>query len=77
MNLQEFAALKVGDKIENAMTSSQGVVTETTSNGVRVTWGPLAAFVAFSGFLYPAHSTAWMHWSRVIEAIEDRPDGVA
>lgn len=73
MKLVEFAALKVGDKVENWMSGvSHGTVTEATSNGVKVTWG-----VSTIEFAYPAHSTAWMHWSRVVEAIEDRPDGIS
>lgn len=59
MNLQEFAALKVGDEIENPMTHSHGVVSHLTNNGVRVRWGEGDTF-----FFYPVNSTAWMHWSK-------------
>ena len=59
MNFKEFAALKAGDKIENAMTNSKGEVAEVTKYGLEVTWGgPLK-------FFYSAASTAWMHWSKV------------
>lgn len=58
MNLGEFAALKVGDEIENLMNpGSRGQVTERTERGVCVQWG-----VGMS-FLYSVNSTAWMHWS--------------
>lgn len=63
MNLQEFAALKAGDRIENAMSNSRGEVTEVTANGVRVSWGPHGDNV--HGFLYSVQGTAWMHWSKV------------
>lgn len=62
MNIQEFAALKLGDEIENLMTTSRGYVSEVTKAGVRVQWGQAGG--AFNGFLYTASSTAWMHWSR-------------
>jgi len=41
MNLQEFAALKVGDKIENPADggASVGEIVETLDRGVRVVWG--------------------------------------
>jgi hypothetical protein len=63
MNVQEFAALKVGDKIDNAMSSSQGEVTEVNAQGVRVRWG-LGNTGAIT-FLYTVQSTAWFHWSKV------------
>lgn len=72
MNLQEFAALKVGDKIDVPMLgNSKGVVSEVTAAGVRVAWEGGRSAVTF---MYTVSSTSWMHWSRVIE---DRPDGVA
>ena len=42
MHLKEFAALKVGDKIENPADggASVGEIVECTSSGVRVVWGP-------------------------------------
>jgi hypothetical protein len=62
MNLQEFAALKKGDKINNGMASSQGEVTEVTAQGVRVRWG---LHVGSITFMYSVNSTAWFHWSKV------------
>lgn len=62
MNLQEFAALKVGDQIENAYTSSRGTVSEVNDAGVRVRWGLAAAGTI--DFHYPVNSTYWMHWSK-------------
>jgi len=63
MNMQEFAALKVGDKIVNRMTlpASTGTVTEITANGVRVVWGAAELTCTFA---YPVNTTAWMHWSK-------------
>lgn len=67
MNLQEFAALKVGDEVENNMLGIRppGKVTEVTAQGVRVSWGGLA-----TTFLYTVQSTAWMHWSKVEQSTE-------
>lgn len=60
MNLQEFAALKVGDKIENHYAHSQGEVTEVNAHGVRVRWGlPISGSITFG---YTVQSTAWFHW---------------
>lgn len=66
MNMREFAALKVGDKISNQFSGSHGEVVETTDSGVRVCWGwnnrptPQTA----PTFAYTVQSTAWMHWSK-------------
>lgn len=59
MNLQEFAALKVGDKIVNGMTNSDATVAELKDNGVVLHWGnnPMP-------FFYGAASTAWFHWEK-------------
>lgn len=62
MRLQEFAALAVGDKIENNFASTAGVVTEADARGVRVRWGEDVPNALT--FHYPVNSTAWMHWSR-------------
>jgi hypothetical protein len=62
MTLQEFAALKVGDQIENPMNASMaavGTVTEVMPNGVRLTWGDSSM-----PFFYSVNSTAWMHWRK-------------
>lgn len=63
MNLQEFAALKVGDKIENHMSHSSGVVTEVSKTGVHVRWGVQAGNIVT--FHYSVHGTVWFHWSLV------------
>lgn len=62
MNLQQFAALKPGDKVENVFSNSVGEVTEATASGVKVRWGG-------SGyeFAYTVSMTAWMHWDKVPE----------
>lgn len=70
MNLQEFLALEIGDKIENAMTSGEGTVTAVAPFGsdrlVSVEWGPTG--IKFS---YSVHSTAWFHWSRAAKPSEE------
>lgn len=60
MTLQEFAALKPGDKVTNPMQGSSGEVTEISEAGVRVAWGGAHAVT----FTYGVGSTAWMHWSK-------------
>lgn len=63
MTLQEFAALKAGDKIENHMAGavSVGTVKETTPSGLWLTWagGDLGV-----PFFYSVNSTSWFHWSK-------------
>ena len=65
MNIKEFAALKVGDKIENLAFAygSRGEVVETASNGVRVVWGP--RHDRETRFFYSVVGTSWMQWSKV------------
>lgn len=66
MNLQEFAALKVGDKIENhAFGIHAGEVTAVTDRGVRVKWGGPGTTAI--DFFYSVQGTAWFHWSKVQE----------
>lgn len=60
MNLQEFAALKPGDLIDNHMSGSQGKVTEAAERGVHVAWGGNSTVT----FFYNVAGTAWMHWSK-------------
>ena len=64
MNITEFAALKVGDKMEIPANGSRGVVTATDDTGVKVVWGSVPGSVEFR---YPVNSTAWMQWSKVDE----------
>lgn len=62
MNLQEFNALKVGDKIDNPATGSKGEVVETSASGVRVVWGPRGENER--KFFYAGLTTAWMQWDK-------------
>jgi hypothetical protein len=62
MNLQQFAALKPGDKIENVFSNSRGEVTEASNRGVSLRWSDSSP-----PFFYSVNSTAWMHWSKVDE----------
>lgn len=66
MNLQEFAALKVGDEIENALTHSTAKVAELKDSGVVLHWGgnPMP-------FTYAVGSTAWFHWKKVERVADD------
>jgi len=65
MNLQEFAALKVGDKIENPADggASVGEIVETLDRGVRVVWGP--RHDRETQFFYSVVGTTWMQWNKV------------
>lgn len=71
MNIKEFAALKVGDTIENPFAHSQGEVVSTDASGVRVQWtnagkvtDPQVPLVHTPTWHYGVNSTAWMHWSK-------------
>jgi hypothetical protein len=60
MNLQEFAALKAGDKISNPMNpGSSGTISKTSESGVHVKWGS-----STMEFYYSVNTTAWTHWTR-------------
>ena len=65
MKLQEFSALKVGDKIENHAVGGvgHGEIVECTPSGVRVVWGK--RFDHETKFFYSVVGTAWMNWSKV------------
>jgi hypothetical protein len=63
MTLQEFAALKPGDKIRNEFTNSDGAVTETDARGVHVAWGGNRIVT----FFYSAQSSAWVQWGKIDE----------
>ncbi len=60
MNIQEFAKLKIGDKIRNDMTHSDGEVVAVDNAGVHVRWAPNTA-----PRHYAAMSTIWFHWDLV------------
>lgn len=68
MNLQEFSALKPGDKIANPALhmDSTGEVVEMTPSGVRVVWGPRHEHE--TRFFYSVQSTAWMQWTKADSA---------
>lgn len=64
MNLQEFAALKEGDQIENLSTGSgPGTIVEVTDSGVRVVWGQKTGHE--TRFFYSVVGTSWMNWSKI------------
>lgn len=66
MNIKEFAALKVGDKIEHLGNGGgQGEVVETTSNGVQIVWG--VRHDRETKFFYSVVGTAWMQWNKVVQ----------
>jgi hypothetical protein len=59
MNLQEFSALRVGDKVEIPMTNGNvGEVTAIEDNGIQVAWN------GGRSWFYSASGTAWMHWTK-------------
>lgn len=72
MNLQEFAALKAGDKIENIAfgNHAMGEITEVRQDGVKVCWLP-----GTSPFFYSVAGTAWFHWSKADDV--NQSDGTA
>lgn len=59
MTVQEFAALKTGDKISNMFSGSTGTIDSTADNGVYVKWSDNSP-----PFFYAVNSTAWMHWTK-------------
>lgn len=64
MNLQEFSALKIGDKIQNlSLGGGTGEVVETTDSGVRVVWGEVTPNA--TRFFFSVVGTSWMHWNKV------------
>ena len=64
MNLQEFAALREGDRIVNEFNGStgEGVVVDANKTGVRVRWGDNPKAPTFA---YSVQGTAWFHWRKV------------
>ena len=69
MNINEFLALKDGDRIEG-MTGTKGTVREIThdrrgiQDGVMLEWdGPAGATPQLWHFT--KHMTAWMHWTKL------------
>lgn len=66
MTLQEFSALKPGDKIENHAVGGvgHGEIVECTSSGVRVVWG--RRHDRETKFFYSVIGTAWMPWNKVL-----------
>lgn len=66
MNIKEFGALKVGDKISNHAIGSynSGEIVECTSSGVRVVWGP--RHDRETKFFYSVIGTSWMQWSNAM-----------
>ena len=63
MNIKEFAALKVGDRIENHASGGVGTgeIVEATDSGVRVVWGP--RHDREHKFFYSVVGTSWLEWS--------------
>ena len=65
MNLQEFAALKVGDEVKSLMAGpAVGTVTAVKENGVTVVWGD--RHERETPFFYSVNSTSWMHWTQML-----------
>lgn len=64
MNLEQFSALKLGDKITNPMNDGdvRGEVVEKLKSGVYVVWGERR--VRETRFYYSVVSTAWMCWAK-------------
>ena len=61
MNITEFAALKVGDRISNPFSEASGTVTAVFDTGVSVLWDGSKPDLARH---YAVNSTIWMHWTK-------------
>lgn len=73
MNLQQFAKLAAGDKIQNTMLGSQGhgEIVEADASGVKVVWGE--RHPQERHFHFGVNSTAWFHWTKLEDVREPRP----
>lgn len=69
MTIDEFLALKEGDRISNPMTNSSGTVAGILHDRRELRDGVLICVLiewdGSAGFVTPftKHSTAWMHWT--------------
>lgn len=66
VTIEEFAKLKVGDKIANYMAglTVRGVVTSVDDKGVSVCWGDGGAPATRH---YAVVGTIWTHWDKLEE----------
>lgn len=71
MNLQEFSALKVGDRIVVLMNHSKGVISSVTNAGVQIQWGVDEPMPGVMAFPYSVQSTAWFHWDKATTETND------
>lgn len=80
MDIKAFAALKVGDAIENGMSGSHGAVVSVEPNGVRVQWLAAGkqpkAYQTDTGsnaptWFYGVQGTAWFHWTKLEQGTDD------
>lgn len=62
MNAKEFAALKLGDRIENLMAGTAGTITAVDEAGCHVKWD--GGDAPGNVYRYSVTTTAWMHWTR-------------
>ncbi len=66
MNIEQFAKLKVGDKVQNlALGSGVGEVVKVAEGGITVRWPP-----SEREFYYSVQGTAWFQWS-VVDPVVD------
>lgn len=61
MNIQQFAALKPGDQIDNLLSGSKGEIVLISDAGVHVAWAGNHA----QTFFFAAQSNAWFHWTKI------------
>lgn len=73
MNLQQFAKLKEGDKIESCVGAgtTYGEVVEVDKAGVKIVWGQRSPHERH--FHFSVQSTAWFHWTKLEDVREPRP----
>ena len=80
MNIKEFAALKVGDLIDNAASNSRGEVVSIDETGIRLRWvGAGRPDIPGNAVTwhYSAQSTAWFNWSKVEDVPQQSTAGEA
>jgi hypothetical protein len=62
MVIEEFAALKVGDRIEMPQNGSKGTVVEVSSRGLRLHWDGTGEGHTMA---YDVQTSMWKHWKKL------------
>ena len=72
MTLEQFAALKPGDKIENLAASCTGEVSRLDGKGVWIVWGQRGP--AERPFFYDVQGTHYFQWNLVNDGTRGQSD---